>query len=336
MLTGLQGYFSNIATGKLLRELKRLEIRKVIFLNLHGYYLNEKRLFKFCRDHKISIVYIMPDEYAGLGKCAYCNECTMFKNECGMCPQVKEYPKSLFFDQSRRIFRMKKKAYEKQDMVLVGPRANIQHLNGSSLLKKIKMLELDWGIDLDMYRFRENVELYDKYKIPEGKILVLTVAKYSMKRKGVADYFFGAARKLENSNIHFINVGYDGDLTEQDMPKNMTTIPYINDQEELTELYSMCDLYVLASVSDTQPLSALIALACETPIACFYTSGLKYISNGDDDVVRYANTVELNSLTDVIAGTEKKNHEVRKKCRELAENRYSKNQFNKKIFDLLR
>ncbi|MBR7084591.1 MAG: hypothetical protein IKI37_05395, partial [Oscillospiraceae bacterium] len=218
LLTGLQGYFSNIATGKLLRELKRLEIRKVIFLNLHGYYLNEKRLFKFCRDHKISIVYIMPDEYAGLGKCAYCNECTMFKNECGMCPQVKEYPKSLFFDQSRRIFRMKKKAYEKQDMVLVGPRANIQHLNGSSLLKKIKMLELDWGIDLDMYRFRENVELYDKYKIPEGKILVLTVAKYSMKRKGVADYFFGAARKLENSNIHFINVGYDGDLTEQDMP----------------------------------------------------------------------------------------------------------------------
>lgn len=336
LLTGLQGYFSNIATTKMLSYMEKIGITKVILLNLHGYYLNEKRLFDYFRKHNISIIYVMPDEYAGLGKCAYCGKCKNYLTGCGKCPKIKEYPKSLFFDQSKRIFNLKQQEYKKQKMILTGPKANIDNLNGSPLLDGITIKELDWGIDLDIYKYRENTSLYDKYSIPRDKILVLTVAKYSMIRKGVSTVFFGAAKALENSNIHFINVGYDGNLSDEKMPKNMTVIPYINDQTELAELYSLCDLYVLASKSDTQPLSALIALACETPVACFYASGLKYISNGDSDIVRYAKKLDTDAMIEVIGSTSRKNNEVRIKCRRLAEERYGKDIFNKKVFDLVR
>lgn len=335
LITGRQGSFSLFATRKMLKIIKANNIRHVIFLNLHGYYLNEKMLFNYCKKNKVQIVYVMPDEYAGLGKCCYCEDCKKFESECGNCPKVHGYPKSFIFDFSKQIFNAKKKAYESQKICFVGPKANLDHLNRAKLLQGKRLVELDWGIDLDVYRYRIKDELYLKYDIPKNKVLVLTVAKYSMTRKGVSDYFFGVAKKLENSKYHFINVGYDGELTEKEMPKNMTVIPYINEQIELAELYSMCDLYVLASTSDTQPLSALIALGCETPVVCFYTSGLKYISNGDSDVVKYSNEISLDSLVETISSFDKKTALVQHKCRSYAKARYSKELFNQKVFEEL-
>ncbi len=335
LLTGLQGSYSRFATRKMLNVMKKNGIKHVIFLNLHGYYLHEKKLFNFCRKEGIRIIYVMPDEYAGLGKCCYCDTCEKFKNLCVQCPKVKDYPKSLFFDSSKHIFINKLNEYENQDITFVGPRANIDHLQGARLLEGKCVLELDWGIDLGTYHFSVNEEIYTKYGIPRDRILVLTVAKYSMTRKGVAEYFFKAAKRLENSQYHFINVGYDGNLSISQMPKNMTTIPYIDSQEELAQIYSICDLYVLASTSDSQPLSALIALGCETPVACFYTSGLRYISNGDDDVVRYAKAISVESLTELIYSFGKKTETVKHKCKQYSEQRYSKDLFNKNVFEKL-
>lgn len=335
LLTGLQGYYSNNATTKLLKVLEKKKIRHIIFLNLHGYYINEKRLFDYCRKNKVKIVYIMPDEFAGLGKCCYCENCVKFKDKCGQCPQVHEYPKSLIFDKSRKILQDKILEYKGQNIVFAGPKANLNHLKGAKALQDKRIEALDWGIDLDTYHYFINKDLYEKYNIPVHKILILTVAKFSMKRKGVKEYFFGAAKKLEKTNYHFINIGYDGNIPEEQMPKNMTVIPYVNDQNELAEIYSMSDLYILASTSDTQPMSALIAFGCETPVACFYASGLKYISNGDTDIVKYTDEISVDGLAKVIQNVNKKDLKTRMKCREYAQTRYSKEIFNHNVFQWL-
>ena len=335
LISGLQGSFSNLATSKLLRYFDEFNINKAILLNLHGYYLNEVRLFDYSRKHDIHIVYVMPDEYSGLGKCAYCDDCKKFLTGCGKCPKYHGYPKSLFIDTSRRIFANKQKEYKGQKIVFAGPRSNLEHLEGSPLLKGKRVEELDWGIDLNTYKYEVNDALYDKYGIPRDKVLVLTAAKYSMTRKGVAEYFFGAARKLEGSEYHFINIGYDGNLPENQIPKNMTVIPYIDQQNEFAQLYSMSDLYVLASTADTQPISALIAFGTGTPVCCFYASGLKYISDGDEDIVRYTKEISVNSLVETIISFGKKDSNIMSKCREYAEKRFSNDLFNQKVFSWL-
>ena len=336
LLTGYQGYFSNHATNKLIKYISKLGISKVILLNIHGYYLNEKKILNFLKQNKIKTIYVTPDEYPGLGKCCYNEGCDKYQTECYDCPQKARYPKSLFFDRSNRIFNDKKEVYDGfSSLELVGPLNNIVKFKKSALTKNIQMKELSWGIDLELYNYCFDEHIYDKYKIPKDKIIILTVAKYSSEVKGVKKYFFETAKKLENTKFHFINVGYDGNLNSEEIPKNMTLINYINDQKELTKIYSIADLYLLCSTSDTMPLSCLIALACKTPISCFYTSGLKYLVDEWSIACKFIKSIDVDSVVNVIITMHKKDKKAMIECRKVAENKYSIKCFTKKVFELL-
>lgn len=334
LVIGLQGYFSFFATKKLIRNLKRNKIDKLILLNLHGYYLNEKILFNYIKKYNIQVIYITPDEYAAMGKCCYSRDCDKFISICSHCPDVRSYPKSLFFDQSNRIFNRKKKMYENiENVYFAGPRYNLEIFKKSALLKNKKLMELNWGIDTDnTYYYEYDKAIYEKYGIPKDKVIVLTVGQYSNERKGVRKYFFEIAKNINDKRYHFINVGYDGD---GDIPNNMTTISYIKDQNELRKLYSIADLYVLASTADTMPLSCLISFACGTPLCCFYTSGLKYIAPKDSNIIYYVNQIDAKSMLEVILNKSKKSLKEIKECVEFAINNYSIKSFNEKVYTKL-
>lgn len=335
LLTGYQGFFSNHATKKLLAKLKKENIRKVILLNIHGYYLNERKMLGYLKDNKVQTVYITPDEYAGLGKCCYSKDCEQYKTECRKCPLVRDYPKSWFFDRANTIFKRKKEVYEGFDTItFVGPKTNIAKFRESALIKDKPMTILSWGVDLELYKYEIDETLYEKYGIPRGKILILTAANYSNPRKGVKEYFFEIAKRLEGSEYHFINVAYDGTLKKDEIPKNMTTIKYLDDQSELSRLYAMSDLYLLASKADTMPISCLISFACETPVCCFYTSGLKYLAAKDSLAVKYCDDISVDAMEKVIRSTTRKDEATRRECRKLAVEEYSEEAFNKKVFDL--
>lgn len=336
LLLGNQGYYSYIATRRLIRFLNQKEIEHVVLLNLHGYYLNEPLLWRYLKTNSVKAVYLTPDEYAGLGKCAYCGECTKYMTECDQCPKVRVYPKSLIIDQSNRIFKMKERAYKGYDnIIIMGPETNLMVFRQSALLKTKTMKCLDWGIDLDIYQYRDPKETYKRYSIPQNKVIVLTVAKYSNGRKGVKTHFFELAKRMEGMDYHFINVGYDGHLEKDDIPPNITLIPYIDDQVELTRLYSLADVYLLPSVSDTMPLTCLISFACETPVICFRTSGLINLDPHNIGVVEYVEDISVQGLYSVLLRYGKKSLSIRKKARDYAEERFSKTSFNKNVYDEL-
>lgn len=336
LLTGYQGYFSNAATNKLLSFIESEGIDRVILLNLHGYYLNEKKLLNYLKENKIVTAYITPDEYAGMGKCCYSKECEKYKTGCEKCPYVRDYPKSLFFDRSKEIFELKKELYNGFDTVtFVGPESNLVKFRESVLLKDKPLKAASWGIDLECYKYKIDDSLYKKYVIPKDKILILTVASYSDSRKGVKKYFFEIARRCIGSDYHFINVGYDGNLSSEEMPENMTVIGYMDDQKELACIYSMSDLYVLASTTDTQPMSCLISFACSTPVCCFYASGLRYLADRDSMAIRYCDTISVDAMESIVKSTEKKNRKIMEACRELAADEYSLDAFNRKVYEVI-
>ena len=333
LLTGRQGFFSNLGTKRMLSRIKSEKIRYVILLNLHGYYLNEKKLLDFLKRNKIQTAYVTPDEYAGLGKCCYNKGCDKYKTECSNCPLKRDYPKSIFFDCSNLIFHRKKESYTGFDtLTILGPETNLVKFRESALIKDKPMRRVSWGVDLDLYRYSIDNSIYNKYGIPYDKTIILTVARYSDDRKGVKEYFFEIARELQGTQYHFINVGYDGNLQPEDMPVNMTTISYMDNQKELAQLYSLADLYLLASSTDTMPLSCLISFACETPVCCFYTSGLKYLAPRDSLAVKYCDEKTIEALINVVKSTNKKESSVMKACRELAQEEYSVDAFSRSVF----
>lgn len=332
LLSGYQGAFSHAATRKLLSHLRREGIRKVILLNLHGYYLNEKLLFRYLKENDIRTVYVTPDEYAAMGKCCYSEECEQYKTACKSCPHVRDYPKSLFFDRAAEIFRMKQEAYKDFDKLLfLGPAYSLEKFRASALLHDKNLLEINEGVDLKQYFYERDESLYEKYGIPRDKILILSIAKYSEPRKGVKDYYFPAARRLVNSDYHFIHIGFDADPADEDIPPNMTVIGYLDDQDELRRLCSLADLYVLASTSDTMPLSCMIALACQTPICCFYTSGMRFLAQRESPVVHYCDEISVSALAETIASVSRKDQQTMAACRALAEDKYSDADYQRRV-----
>ena len=117
-LTGLPGYFSNIATSKLLKTLKKEAIDTIIIINPHGYYINTKRLLTYIAKENLRLVYIMADESAFLGRCAVSPVCEKYKTGEGKCPNKKYYPSTWFFDTCSKF---------------LSSQAQMDHMSGSML-----------------------------------------------------------------------------------------------------------------------------------------------------------------------------------------------------------
>ena len=330
-ITGLQGYFSNAATTKCINMIRSYKPDAVVLLNIHGYYLNEKRLLCFLKRENIRTVYVMPDEYPFLGKCCFSNSCEKFEDECKQCGYIREYPKSLFLDQSERIFRRKKAIYEGyHNIVFMGPEISIEKAKKSALLQGKELIVTDWGIDLeDKYKIPDTKGIKEKYHIPIDKKMILAVAKYSDVRKGIKEYFLRCAKEIGEKDIVFVNVGFDGDRAE--CPENYIPISYIQDQKELAALYGCADAFVIASRSDTMPLAAIISLACGTPICCFRCSGLAYLA--DDTCAYYVEDGNFEQLMETVRRIPRKTKEMSQICRSYAEKRYSDTLFYRKVLE---
>lgn len=327
-LTGLQGYFSNRATKRLLKIVKEYRPDVIYLLNLHGYYLNEFKLLNELRDRKYLTVYVMPDEYPFAGKCCYTEECMQFETECKKCPEVKSYPKSLIFDRANYIFKSKMKIYKGFDSLIIGAVPYLlDKAKKSTLLSGKKMVAVDTGIDMEnMYYPRDPTALRKRLSIPLNHKVVLNVAQYTNTRKGV-QYFLSAAECMLDSNITFINVGFDGDASI--CPENFIPIPYVSDQDELAQYYSLADIFVCTSLADAMPNACLEALACGTPLCGFAISGMVYIAHSE--LCRLVQPKNVDDLVSVVAQCAPKTSEMVKMCREYAAARYSSEVYFSKL-----
>ena len=144
-LTGLQGYFSSFATNRLIKELKEFKPDIVQLYNLHGYYLNMKKLFKYLGKANIPVIYSMLDEYPYLGRCCYSFDCENFGCECYGCSiDKREYPATWLFRHSHKFNVDKKKSYDfVEKMCFVGPQWVIERAKMSNLLKSRSVFCVD-------------------------------------------------------------------------------------------------------------------------------------------------------------------------------------------------
>lgn len=293
-------------------------------------FIDNEGLFRVIGESNIPCVYSMIDENAYLGNCDNAYECEQFKKGCEYCKgENKEINKKVSKcwcwskRGSIRVAHNKHKGYDLINKIcFVAPEWVVERAKSSELLKNKKFYIVDEYVNnKDVYYPRnvKNSEILSKYKIDKTKIIILNVAKYSNPRKGIK-YFIELAKMLENDDRYvFVNIGYDGPL--ENLPKNYIAVPFVSNQNELAKFYSLADLSMITSVSDTMPNTSLEALSCGTPVCGFNITGIPYVAN--EPLGIYVEPRNVEQLVDVVKSTTKKTIDISEECREYALDRYS-------------
>ena len=334
-LTGLQGFYSSRATSRLLKRFEEWNIDTVFVICIHGYYVNEKKLYQYIAEHNIRLIHVMIDEYAYTGKCAYRDDCERYLIGCGKCPHKKDYPSSYFFDGSKKVFESKKSAYNNlKNSVFVGPQFVVKQAQQSPLFKNIKTIVLDEAIDTEVFTPRKVDSLKKSLGIGREKMVILSVVPYDGEendRKG-GRYFIELARRFEIDNrFVFVHVGYCNKKEER-LPDNYIPIGFINNMDLLAEYFSLGDLFVFPSLRDTMPNACLDALSCGTPLLCFNISGMPYVAN--DEVGTFVEPRSVDEMVRVVNSVERKNPLIIDKCRKYALSRYNCRDYNDKLIKI--
>lgn len=270
------GHGSYFVTKKLVGQLKKINPDIIHLHNIHGYYINIKILFKYLKkEYKGKIIWTLHDCWTFTGHCSYFTaiDCKKWKSKCFNCPQIKSYPKSWFFDSSKKEQQFKKKQFSNiPNLTIITVSKWLEELVKQSFLNKYTVKTISNGIDLNVFKPIYDEKIKVKYNIPKNKKILLGVSNIWEKRKGL-DIFIKLSTLISNNYI-IVLVGLTKNQISN-LPKNIVGIERTDNQNELVKLYSVADVFVNPSLEETFSLVTIEAMACGTPAVVCNTSAVK-------------------------------------------------------------
>jgi glycosyltransferase involved in cell wall biosynthesis len=320
-LTGRHGFFSRRATKKLIKEIEGIKPDVIHMQHLHGYYINIELLFNFLAKLGKPIVWTFHDCWSFTGHCAYYDlvGCEKWQTECNTCPQLNEYPKAVFRDNSNKNFRDKRRLFNSVDNLTIVPVS--KWLEGEvrkSFLSLHRIQTIQNGIDIDKFRWSGN-NIKTQFNI-ENKFVVLGVANPWDTRKGLK--FFIEMANILTDRFQIVLIGLSQRQIEE-VPPNIIALKKTNNIDELVDFYSSADVFVNPTLEDTFPTTNLEALACGTPVVTFNSGGSSEAVDSDTGIVVEEKNSE--SLCKAIFEIDRNGKSFyTRKCRERAESNFRK------------
>ena len=291
---GLQGYFSIFATFRLLRIIKKINPNIIHLHNYHGSYLNFKMLLKFVKKNNIPFIITMHDCLIFTGKCPHYSKinCQRWKEKCGKCVQKKRYPKSLFFDFSKKILLDKKKYFNSiENICFVAVSDWLKNEAMKSYLNAKQIVRIYNGININVFKPIESnniIEIQKEYNL-QKKFVILSVASSWNYDKGLKQ-LIDLSKLLTNDEIIFL-VGISNELVSK-LPDNIVGINKTENIHDLIDIYNMADVCISCSLEETFGLTIIEAMACGTPCVVFKSTALPELI--DDGIQGYI--VEPNNI----------------------------------------
>ena len=269
-IAGNYGFQSRRESKRIIRELDRLNPDIVHLHNIHGHDCDLNLLFSYFKERGTKLVWTFHDCWAFTAYCPYFTkvQCNKWQTGCEKCPQYRNY--SLFFDRSKQLYRKKKELLSGLDLTIVTPSQWLADLVKESFLKQYPVTVVNNGIDLSVFSPRKS-DFREKHRIPSEKHILLGVAFDWEERKGL-DVFLELAETLDADKYQIVLVGTD-DAVDKQLPTNIISIHRTQNQQELAEIYSAADLFLIPTREDNYPTVNMEALACGTPVLTFRTGG---------------------------------------------------------------
>lgn len=308
------------ATQKIVEVIKHLQPDIIHLHNLHGYYINYRVLFEYLHTVNIPIVWTLHDCWTMTGHCSHFDTigCERWKTECFNCPLRGGYPKSLFIDNSKRNYKLKKKLFTSISNMTIVPVS--QWLGGivkQSYLRNYPIQVISNGVDIDLFSPKKD-DLKSRLGL-KGKTVILGVASAWPQSKGIKEFI--SLSTIPHYKVVMVGVS---EKLKKELPSSILTIERTNSQHELANYYSMADVFVNPTYCDTFPTVNLEALACGTPVVTYRTGGSPEIVTNDTGIV-----VEKGNFEQLVSAIEKIREKGRKSysvaCRKHAVELYNKN-----------
>lgn len=259
------------------------------------------------------------------GGCHYDRGCGKFAQECGACPQLGSQSTS---DLTHQVWKRKRKSYEKVDRTqlhIVSPSHWLRdEAQRSSLLSSFPCSVIPNGLDTDEFSPRDRRVAREVFGVPaEAKVVLFIAYGVNDPRKG----FHLLVQALEGlkteKKIFLLSLG-------PGFPPDLHGFPHrhiglIRDERFLSYVYSAADVFVVPSLQENLPNTALESIACGTPIVGFDVGGIP-------DIVRPGLTGLLAKPDDAadlrrtiveILADDPRRMEMATHCRKVATQEYS-------------
>ena len=317
------GFGSTRATREFVKKLTSINPDIIHLHCIHGYYLNVEVLFNYLKQAGKPVVWTFHDCWPFTGHCSYFDAVNCYKwgSECHKCPNLGGYPKSWFRDNSKNNFHRKKDLFNGiSNLTIVTPSKWLADHTKNSFLKEYPVEIIHNGVDLDMFKLRDN-KTKSRYNIRK-KNYILGVASVWDKRKGLSDFL--RLRDILPKEMEIVLVGLNQKQIS-DLPNGITVIARTENVTELADLYSCASVFANPTYVDNFPTTNIEALACGTPVVTFNTGGSpEAIDDRTGLVVEKGDIKGLAEAIKII--TEKGKGHYAPICRERAERLFNKDE----------
>lgn len=280
---GKSGFGSKTVTVRFLKWLDAVKPDVLHLHNLHGFYIHVEMLFEYIKIHHIPIVWTLHDCWPLTGQCAHFDYagCTKWQTACKHCPIYRSnYPYSLFRDNSRQNYELKKAAFTGvENLTIVTPSNWLADIVKKSFLREYPVMIIPNGINLDIFKpavpqSTNTVFATANSTFVTAPKIILGVANVWTSRKGL-DFFLKLSELLDSS-YHIILIGVSQKQQkklQKEYGGRITPLTRTANQLELAKWYSRAYVYVNPTLEDNFPTTNLEALACGTPVITFNTGG---------------------------------------------------------------
>ncbi len=272
---GKQAYGSVLSTKKMLNYLDKQNPDVVHLHNLHSNYINLNILLNYLAKKNIPTVITLHDCWFFTGKCLHfivCG-CEKWKTQCKNCPQNKEDVKSLFFDQSTQVFEDKKKYFQNiPSLTVVGCSEWMKNLaEKSPIFSGRKIFRIYNGVDTDIFHYRSSQTFRKRNRLDNYFVILGMANKWFQDRN--RDILKNILDVLAEDEVIVI-IGCSEEQKQKLIGINkVITMGYINNRDELADIYSSSDVFVNLTFEDTLPTVNMEAICCGTPVITYDSCG---------------------------------------------------------------
>ncbi len=247
-------------------------------LNLHwvaGFF--DYRSFFRALPLDLPVVWTLHDMNPFTGGCHFDGGCGRYHEQCGACPQLGSSGQKDF---SSQVWARKRAAFSSrggQNIHLVAPsRWLAGEAGGSALFRGRAVDVIPYGIDFGNFQPRDRGLARQKLDIPREASAILFLADSTTEKRKGFGVLLEAMKQLESSvDLRLIAVGRG--LGKQELADRCKAIDYLEDEAALSFVYSAADVFVLPTLQDNFPNTALEALACGLPVVGSRVGGVPEI-----------------------------------------------------------
>lgn len=317
------GLGSDSATIDLSKKIDIIDPDVIHLHNIHGYYLNYPKLFKYLARIKKPVVWTLHDCWPFTGHCAFYTEtdCRKWQTGCKNCPLSHNYPSSLLKDRSELNYLNKKEYFTLLDnLTLVTVSQWLSDELKKSFLGHCDVRVVHNGVDLETFRVKE-FRLHSK--------IILGVANVWSDRKGLGDFI--KLRQLLPDDYQLLLIGLSkGQIAK--LPDGIIGVQKTTNKQDLANYYSLADVFVNPTSGDILPTTNIEAMACGTPVITYNSGGSAEVV--DENTGRVVERGDVYGIFKAIKELEKL--DLTSACRARAEQLFDREKCFAKYIDLYR